>query len=1162
MILEHLYKYDIHRHIEGVVKADEEKFLLDEVKEYVITNEIEKHLSPFFEEYVKPGFSQSVWISGFFGSGKSHLLKMLSLLLEDREVNGQKVGKLFLEKNLTDFELRGNLEKALKIPAKAVLFNIDQKANVTSKNQADAILAVFMRVFNEMQGYYAQMGYVAEFERDMDEQGLFQKFKDAYQELNGNSWEIARESILLEPEEFANALGKVKKISNEEALKVMDNYEKHYDLTIETFAKKVKKYIDKQQKGFRLIFCVDEIGQYISDNTKLMLNLQTLAESLQTICKGQAFLIVTSQNSLDNVIGDMNAKQANDFSKIQGRFSIKIPLTSANADEVIQKRLLEKKDEHKPALEELYEKEKNNLSTLYRFVDSRDYYCYRDPQEFVYTYPFIPYQFYLFQDSIRSLSSHNAFQGKHQSVGERSMLGVYQHVAKANAKKGLGTLVKFSELFNGISSSLRSEVRASITQADKLVTNELAREALKALFMVKYVKQFKATAKNIAILLIPSIDVDITAHQKQVQEALNLLEQQTYIQRVGEQYEFLTDEEKDVENEIKGTDIDSRAIGELLSDIVFKDILKDNKVRFDDNKHDYQYARKMDDALMGKDSELYVHFITPLNIDELTNQKAAAKSMGAAELLVHLPPDVRLVDELKLYRKTEKYIQQTRSDATKDSLKRILSEKGEQNVQRRRNLVASLSEAIGNARMYVNGTDLSEITTRDPLARVRLGFQHLIRVIYPNLKMLKREFREDDLKQILLTRDDDMFKDSLSEAEQEVLMALGRSRKDHERATTKILLDRFGQRPYGWYQAATLCLIAMLYKRGKVVVKHNGKQLDEKDLLAVINNNREFDKTVIEVEEDISPSQVKKLKEFHQEFFGQPNIGTEPREVSELFKKRMIDEVDTVKDLYARRSIFPFLEKLEKPLFLMQEVAAAQHPWFYSAMNEFSEALLDAREELIYPVKEFIKGNQSKIYSDVQHFLSSEKANLNYLDAAGLTSLHALMEDPAPYRSGNVQKAKTALDEIKDTLKQKIEAEKQEALSAVQGLIDRLKGQEQFAKLDAEQQEQVIKPLTQIMHELGATDILPEISDKKQKAENKIYHDQMNMLLSLAASAGTNGKGKPAANPKQTITLNLVKASMQHKRALLETEEDVEKYIAELREKLLEQVKSNKQVIL
>jgi len=133
----------------------------------------------------------------------------------------------------------------------------------------------------------------------------------------------------------------------------------------------VHAYIERQsaQEGyqeFRLNFFVDEVGQYIAENVKLMTNLQTIAESLATKCRGRAWIIVTAQEDMGTVIGEMGKQQGNDFSKIQARFANRMKLTSADVAEVIQKRLLMKTEEGARLLADIYQAQSNNFKTLVR----------------------------------------------------------------------------------------------------------------------------------------------------------------------------------------------------------------------------------------------------------------------------------------------------------------------------------------------------------------------------------------------------------------------------------------------------------------------------------------------------------------------------------------------------------------------------------------------------------------------------------------------------------------------------------------------------------------------------------------------------------------------------------------------------------------------------
>ena len=109
MQLSEIFAKDIQRPIEGVIKADDVAHLGTEVEEYVLTNEAAKGLEILLEEYTNYTNANGVWISGFFGSGKSHMLKMLAHLLGDVE------GQEYPRQNVSD-SFRA---KDRRVPARA-----------------------------------------------------------------------------------------------------------------------------------------------------------------------------------------------------------------------------------------------------------------------------------------------------------------------------------------------------------------------------------------------------------------------------------------------------------------------------------------------------------------------------------------------------------------------------------------------------------------------------------------------------------------------------------------------------------------------------------------------------------------------------------------------------------------------------------------------------------------------------------------------------------------------------------------------------------------------------------------------------------------------------------------------------------------------------------
>jgi hypothetical protein len=705
MKINELFLKPVDRPIEGVIKADDERQLQVELEEYVVTRDIAKGLGIFTDRYLNEPTANGVWISGFFGSGKSHLLKMLSLVLDSRPLaTGKRPADIILPK-IKDEIVQADLRTAAAIPARSVLFNIDQKFDGVGGDHSAPILEVFVKVLNELQGYFGKQGYIARFENHLAKGGDFIPFKETYLRVNGTSWEADREALAtIKKAAFSKAYATHFGVPEVEAFNVMRDFRDDYRMSIDDFAHLVKDYIDQQPPGFRLNFFVDEVGQFIGQNSKLMLNLQTVTETLSTVCDGRAWVFVTSQADLEGVLGTFRGTEGQDISKITARFKTQLTLASADVRQVIQERLLAKKEDEPEVLTAIYDKEKDNLQTLYRFGDnSLGFKGWRGSDEFCKYYPFHPYQFDLFQRAIQELSKHSAFTGKYLSVGERSMLAVFQEVAKALRNENVGRVATFDLMYDGIAASIRGDMQTTIKMAENQLGEGIEIRVLKALFLLKWVRDFKATPRNVAILLIDKVDVDIRALEKNVVEALGGLEGQSYLQRNGDIFEFLTDTEKDIEVEIKTTDVDEDQVVDTLAKVLFGDVLRDPKIRYEGNGQDYAYARKLDDALIGRDAEVSVNLITTEHDLHTRPSVLAMQNMGKTELLAILPGDTRLADQARLWLKTQKYIQQNLGSGD-ETRKAILDQRGQQNSKRRSSMQEIAAELLERAQLYINGT--------------------------------------------------------------------------------------------------------------------------------------------------------------------------------------------------------------------------------------------------------------------------------------------------------------------------------------------------------------------------------------------------------------------------------------------------------------------------
>lgn len=1176
MPLKDLFLRPVDRPIEGVIKADDEASLRLEIEEYVLTNEVAKRLQEFLSAYNSYQGANGVWVSGFFGSGKSHLLKMLALLLENRPIDGAQALDLFTGK-IDDAILQADLVRAAAIPSKSILFNIDQKADVINKNQVDALLAVFVKVFDEMCGYYGKQGYIAQFERDLDSRGQYADFMAAYEATAGKPWHTGREQALLEGGNIAKAYAAATGAEAVMAQGILDKYRSQYRVSIEDFADQVFAYITAQGPHFRLNFFVDEVGQYIADNTKLMTNLQTIAESLATKCRGRAWIVVTAQEDMSSVVGEMGTKQGNDFTKIQARFQSRLKLTSADVAEVIQKRLLLKTNAGAVELSALYAAQVNNFKTLFDFADgSQTYRNFKDKEHFIDSYPFIPYQFALFQSAIQNLSLHNAFEGKHSSVGERSMLGVFQQVAIQICTYEAGQLATFDLMFAGIRAALKSQTQKAVIQAEKQLTDEFAIRLLKALFLVKYVKEFKPTIRNLCILMLERFDQDLPALRQSVEEALNRLEQETYIQRNGEHYAYLTNEETDIEKEIKSTDVDSADVSAELDKIIFEHVIKQRKIRIGEQGQDYPFSKKLDDRLSGREHELAIHVISPSHEHVENPDVLQMQNTGKSELLVLMPPDSRLMQDLLMYKCTDKYVRQNTLSVQQDSTKRILSDKAFQNNERYAKIQQRVQTLIAQARLFVQGSEV-DAGNVDAQTRVQRGFQELVARAYPNFAMLRGvAYTEHDIAKSLIHMKGSLtgIDSPLTEAETEMLGFINTNSRSGVRTTLKILLEHFERKPYGWYFAAILCNLAKLCGRGKVEIRSDGSLVEDANLERALRNTQAHANLVLEPQIEFTASQARALREFYEDFFGEPPAAKEAKAIA---KQTSDSLANLAKDIEGRLKVqaaaYPFNDKLASVEASLKQAMGKPYDWYLTEFAKHQEALLAAKESVLEPMRKFMEGPQHEIYDNARKFLEEQKSNLAYVKAQEIELAKSILDSTECYKGSQIQQLKAHMESLQQQVQPVLMAEVQKAKSQLAELQKRFCDIPDYAKLAQEQQKRLSQAFENNTLALTNEKLIAAMRDIVRRFEEVQYPDLLSQLTAMTQpvpvpppqpqSNTSQESPKPSPQPEPVKAVEYVPSrslSIAFDKAWLADEGDVERYLESMRKALLEEIRQGKRI--
>jgi energy-coupling factor transporter ATP-binding protein EcfA2 len=1158
-----IFEKDVTRPIDGVIKADDITHLGTEVEEYVLTNEAEKALSALLEEYTAYTTGNAVWISGFFGSGKSHLLKMLAHLLGD--VDGQafsrtKASESFVSKT-TDQFLKASLKKAESIPARSILFNIDHVADAQGGDKTDAILKVFTKVFNNSRGYYGMQPHVARLERDLDTKGVLDKFIHVYERIAGIPWLEGRELDVLEEPNVAAAYAEISGAQNGAPENILEKYRDSYKVNIEDFANEVVAWLDNQPEGTRLNFLIDEVGQYIGNDAKLMLSLQTIVEALNTRAGGRAWVFVTSQEAIDRIIGDPGKSAAFDFSKIQARFKTKVSLSSADVEEVIRKRLLEKNAAGAAELKAIHAQESGNFKTIFDFVGGRTYPNYTDETRFVSTYPFVNYQFPLFSEALVGLSEHNAFIGRHASVGERSMLGVVQQVAKDLEGTNVGQLAAFDHLFSGIRDTVQSATKKSIEVAEKNLPDQdseltkLAVRVLKALFLVKYVDGFRATARNLAVLVYDRFGLNPQALTKQVEDALALLESQTYIQRNGDLYEYLTNEEQEIENEIKGVDLDGSELGKRLFEMLSQDVVKTPKYRYKTGKGDfvdYGFGYKIDDVSYGPQHALTAHFFTPSYPHNMSTIRA--HSTGLDELRIVLNADTALFGDLHLLLKTDKYVKQKQNGALTAVQQRILGSKAQQNLDRKKELLERLKAAVGKAALIVYAVDV-ESNSQVADARVFDGLGVLVTKAYPQLLMLSgKVYAETDIQKHVQTPADGLVTVNtvLTEPGNEIFnVGIQAQANIGQQVTVRGLVDKFGIKPYGWDQTSTLVVIAHLFGESRITIEHNGNLLKRTEVASLLKNTQQLANLKVGLQKSYDEKKVSAFRKFITAFFDEVISEKGSLELANIGAGKLKDQLTRLKEMRAGYD-YPFVVQLDPAIELLEAVIGKTNEWYLTEFDKVNE-LLEVKESILDPIRAFLMDNRKEIYDQVRKLLHDASSNLAYLPSGTADPVKVFLDDPDVFRGNRVVDLQAAAASLQSALDQLVSAEITKATGTITAKGELLSASEEFQAAPEKAQHDARLEVDAAVARVEHSSDIAKIRLAAATFANETFLRLLSDLVTAGISSETVG-----SDPTPALLVKIGSLTVPGAKLVLTTEGDIDEYLASLRTVLVTAIHEGK----
>ena len=1011
MKIKDMFAKKIDREIQGViiVGQGEEANVSQELEEYVVTRELQKHFADFFAAY-KKGIvgttpKMGVWISGFFGSGKSHFLKILSYLLENRQVGNRKALDYFVEdKKIVDPMVLADMKLAADTPTDVILFNIDSKSETNGKQNKDAIVNVFLKVFNQMQGYCGSIPHVADLERRLSEEGRYDEFKAAFEKEYGEPWEDSRQDFDFIQDSVVDTLVAMNFMSEAAARNWCEKAIEPYTINIEDFSKRVKAYINGKGNNHHVVFLVDEIGQYIGDDSKLMLNLQTVTEELGKECQGKAWVIVTSQQDIDSI----TKVKGNDFSKIQGRFDTRLSLSSANVDAVIKKRILEKTESAAQALRFLYEQKATIIKNLIVFNDTVEKKLYANENDFAEVYPFVPYQFNLLSNVLTSIRTHGA-SGKHLSGGERSMLALFKESAVNVMNEEMGNIVPFHRFYDALENFLDHShsgviIRAydnSFINPEKKSKDVFAINVLKALFMIKYLLEIEANIDNITSLMIENIDDDRIELKGRVEDALKVLMRQMLIQKNGSIYVFLTDEEQEVNNEIEKENVETPEIITKVAEMIFEDIFPGKRYTYPvfSGRYAFGFNQFVDDRpyKANQNYDIGLRVLTPWYDGSTDDATLRMMSGQGKEVLVVFPNDAEFLTEIQAYLKIEGFLRKNTSTqlAKYETIKEAKRVEMRERIQ---NAKLYLTEALKEATIYVNG-DVVRVNGKEVGNRINEALGRLVQTVYHKLSYIDTPMGEAEIRKMLrqsnqlsLALEGD--KESNAHALDDVQGFIAMNTRNHMKTSMKTVKDRFMKAPYGFSEDDVHWLVARLFKRGDLTFTVNGVTVSlnnksEEEIIDFITKKQYVEKLLMEERVRVSDKDKKAVRDVMKETFG-ATVPSEDEDVImknfQRFVQNKIDEIERLEVKYTQCA-YPGKKVLSDGKALMRSVMQIQSAVeFFTTVSKKRDEFLDFAEDY-EPVKTFFTGEQSNIFARALDMLKIYDDSKTYIVNAELEDI-------------------------------------------------------------------------------------------------------------------------------------------------------------------------------
>lgn len=1166
MKIQDLYDRDIARRINPavVVSEMEEYFINQEIDEYVFTPGITKNIYKFLDAVTNKKLGKTgVWISGYYGSGKSHFIKYLFYCLNEKYRD--KAFQNFKDsvKNIDPLDepninLVTGLQKNLNdLSIAEIIFNIDAVSD--NDGEKDRITRVLLNQLNAFRGYNdTNIAMALYLEKQLDKKGCFEAFKAKIKAAFNENWDgnqirfsrMYLEKVIQIAQEFDSELDK-------ESLKstILD---RNQDYTIEFLIEELKDFLGTKEDNYRLLFLIDEVSQYIGSNTSLLLNLQTIVEEIGSQIGPKVWIVCTAQQDLSNLISNTDSK-TEDFGKILGRFETMISLESQDVAFITKKRVLDKSSDGIGSLNDYYKANKGAIEN--QFVFDHDLYeNYHDREDFTLTYPFIPYQFRLISDVFESFSNVG-YVGEGVKNTERAILGITHFTANLCKEKEVGFFVPFDLFFNEqLEKNLTHHARGILDRAyhiDQVKSDEFSRRVVNALFMISNLGEsqsvnFPANVENLTLLLMESVDTAKLDMQNKVQKVLEVLVSKNIIQVSEGKYRFLKEDEIEVAHLIKSTSVTMEDRLNYIYEDIIKKVVKPNAVVTFGSKN-FRIALKIDDKELGAKGDFNLKF----SIYDTTNIENIAYNTPTNDMVVGisewLNEDKDLRDQILEYVRTQKYIWANSSSSTGTRTETL------NNFRKANEILLNeiklrfekkfMQTAIVSKNQVVQADELNGNT---PATRFEEMVKRHMEEVYRK-HQLGNGYASSNAELINNAKSTQKQIDAVLSAAEEELNAkinlLG------DAPVVGDLVKEFDKAPFGWKDVTTLDVLLRIAKKGLRRFEWRNEEIDFVAFADKALNTRERDAVTVHKEKVHSQEETKNfIHVVNNEIFAEtliPSTTTDFKEAVETFKAKLSPKLVAINKLKEQYEAYPFgshLKSFHQALGEIYNERNSEH--LVEQILAQKEFLKNARDSYMY-VEEFIQHNLSS-YQQIAQFAEANKNNFNSLDETLTVRSQELTQylksDREPW--DKFPQMRKIFKELNDAIKSRLNDLRKEVVALYETI---------FEEIDTRKEELQI-------HEAHLTTsadyYLQKINKEEQITQLEIYALKANEFRSENFKRLEDFKAKQEAKSKGEEYVSSVDISIAAEMppTTIEDEQQLDEYLKKLKAKLMVKLSKNQKL--